>query len=768
MKRKLALLLVVCVAVSPLWAKKDKIKFDEQAAWSYIKEMSSDAMLGRKSGQPGGIMGEEYVASKFKEWGLEPAGDKGTFFQTFTIEHRNIFQGVTFEIITDELRRNFDYRDDWRVARYSGSGHFTAELVFVGYGICAPEKNYDDYMDVDVKGKFVLLTSGTPGKLGEKLDEELEMKNRIQAAKEHGALGVIGFKHPSSQSRYFSLRADKEKYDPEFVILTAGEEVMDFVFKELKTDLRYQFQQIDKLTKPQSFHTGVSAYISVRAEFDPQRKTRNVLAKITGIDEKLNKECVIIGGHMDHLGVGPNGDVYNGANDNASGTAVVMEIARVMKLNQIQPKRTVIFAAWAGEEQGLLGSRHYADHPTHPIEQTVTYFNLDMVAHGNGIVPFRGEYYGPQIWSTIKSKLSGDIIDYVEPGRGGPGGSDHSPFLAKGVPAYAIMTKGHHFKYHHPRDDADLVDPGLLKKVGDFVLQAVNIIANEPVDFIKEQRQESYQLKYQNLINFKWNILHKTIEHRTDVKDSHVDIQLSLVEQDEELSGDDLRVSVLNKLFQAKEHINQSKGLQLFSSSREVYGAIRDGKTTVIPGLKGIGSFSDSPQWASVMAGQGICTVFVDRPYLLFDENVLSDEGMDVIRALNQSGMLFILRQANPTQVKAILKCSKDPVFLIYQNLPDEEVLEAIKKDSSGIGFILSQDTEPSEYLETIDQAVQAMGSEYVAIVNEFCLWKQDGQNKMMDVISVMIQAEYDRSDLSHLFSGTFLRILQEAAEGTS
>ncbi|MGD2295388.1 MAG: hypothetical protein PVF22_06085, partial [Candidatus Aminicenantes bacterium] len=120
MRRFLGFVLVLFLLISPSLAKEKKLEFDAQAAWSYIKALCTDEMEGRRSGQPGGVLGEEYVASKFKEWGLEPAGDDGTYFQNFTIEHRNIGQGVTFEIITKTGRRNLYYNEDWRVGRYSG------------------------------------------------------------------------------------------------------------------------------------------------------------------------------------------------------------------------------------------------------------------------------------------------------------------------------------------------------------------------------------------------------------------------------------------------------------------------------------------------------------------------------------------------------------------------------------------------------------------------------------------------------------------------
>jgi hypothetical protein len=271
MRRILSVVLILFLFISPGLAKKEKVKFDAQAAWSYIKAMCTDEMEGRKSGQPGGIRGEEYIASKFKEWGLEPAGDNGTYFQNFTIEHRNIGQGVTFEILTNIGRRDFYYNEDWRVGRYSGSRHFVADIIFVGYGIHAPDKGFDEYADVDVKGKVVLM---------------------------------------------------------------ADQQVIEFMFKNHHVDARQLTHNIGSKNKTNSFNTGSKAYIGINAIYDPKRATRNVLAKISGSDPNLRDESVIIGGHMDHLGVSPLGDIYYGANDNASGTAVVMEIARIMKLNR--------------------------------------------------------------------------------------------------------------------------------------------------------------------------------------------------------------------------------------------------------------------------------------------------------------------------------------------------------------------------------------------------------------------------------------------------
>jgi len=686
-KKHLCLLLSLFILLSPAIAKNKKVTFDAQAAWSYIRDLAFDSMLGRKSGQPGGLMAEEYVASKFREWKLEPAGCNETYFQNFTIEHNNVAEGVVFEVITPRERRSFYYSDGWRVQRYSGSGHFAAEVVFVGYGIHAPEKGYDDYAGVKVKGKWVLFSTGAPPKLADKLKEEAKIQNRVKAAQDLGAVGVLGFRQETGRSRYFRLRLEKEIYKPDFVILSVENRIPNFIFKDLKTELRYLFQEINKTSSPMSLETGVKVFVSVKAVFDEKRPTRNVLAKISGVDKNLKNEYVIIGAHMDHLGINPLGEVMNGANDNASGTAVVMEIARIMKLNHLKPKRTVIFALWAGEEQGLLGSRYYADHPLYPIEKTVAYINMDMVGHGNGYVPFRGVYYAPHIWEMLKKKLPPEILGYVRPGRGGPGGSDHTPFLGKGVPGYAVMTEGYHFKYHQSRDDIDLIKPDILKRTGDFVEIAVEILASEPANLIKPMRQETYNLKYQTLINFKLSGLNEFIEKHQKAKDADVDLQLAIVSGKEGLRGDNLRINILQNILTASEKIKKAAGLTFYSSAYNLSRDIRQGKTTVMAGLKGIDAFKDDPRWLQVLAKQGIFFVLVDNPAYLFNQKELTEEGQKILKAANASGLLMVFKGLNTNQAKSLLETSPKPVIILTNNLPEKEVMELLKKKKAALGL---------------------------------------------------------------------------------
>lgn len=731
---------------------------------SYIEELAADAMRGRESGEPGGVMVEDYVAYKFREWGLEPAGNHETYYQNLTLEHSHVAEGVVFEILTGRERRNFYYGEDWKAQRLSGSGHFTAELVFVGYGIHAPEEEYDDYIGVEVKGKLVFFASDTPRQLKGNLKKEVQMQSRIKAAQDLGARGVIIFRRESDPHRRFRFRIQKEYYKPDFVILTVEDRITNFIFKDLGVDLRYLYREIEKTAKPMSFETGVKAFVSVNAIFDEKRPTRNVIGKISGTDDVLKDESVIIGAHMDHLGINPLGEVMNGANDNASGTAVVMEIARIMKLNQTKPKRTVIFALWAGEEQGLFGSRYYTDHPTHPIEKTVAYINMDMVGHGNGEVPFRGVYYGPQIWEVLKQKLPQEILDDVKPGRGGPGGSDHTPFMLKGIPGFFIITTPF-MKYHHSRDDADLINPEMLEKTGNFVHAAVKILASETQNFIQPMRREAFYLKYRTLMNFELSSLHQFIEHHREAKDSHVDLQLTLLAEKEGLSGDGLRTDILKNMLNATEEINKAKGVTFYSDASQISQDIRLGKTTLLVGLKGIRSFRDDPRWTQVLVKQGIDFVFIDDPASLFDEKELTEEGKGIVSTANASGLLLIFKGLNEAQTISLLESTRKPVVLFSRDLPGEEIQEQIKKRESALGLLLCRYDEPSTYFTKLDLAKKSLGTEHLLMVNEQCLWGKEGREQMLKVISEILKAKYGRDDISNLFSETFLNVLREVRE---
>jgi len=764
----LTLVLSAFLFVSPVPPQGKKASFDGQAAFEYIKVLASDTMQGRKSGEPSGQMAAEYIASKLKEWGLEPAGPKGGYYQDLTYEYYEVERGATLDIIAHNKTREFVHGEDWRHYRYSGSGTIGAGIVFVGYGISAPQKQYDDYSGIDVKDKLVLFSTAAPRRFEDTLREEARLQNRVKAAQEHGARGVLTFRS-DTQAAGPSLRAvlKKDIYKSDFVIISLESKVVDFIFKWQKADPRYFFQEIEATGKPQSYDLGVQSLVNLKVNFDEKRPTQNVLAKITGSDENLKNEFIIVGAHMDHLGIDMTGDVLNGADDNASGTAVVMEAARVMKLNKFRPKRTIVFALWAAEEEGLLGSKYYTENPVYPLEKTVANINLDMEGHGTGKVRAAGAYYAPEVWEVLKTRLPKDVMDNTIPGRGGPGGSDHSHFLYNGVPAFMVGTEGPHFKTNRVGDVIDLIKPEILKNSGHFVMAALEMLSTEPKVPILSRRKETFYWRFETIVNHKTTMLDEVIQEHKDVQDPDVDFQLAAIAEKAGLAGDALRIEMMKNLLAGKEKLAETKGLTLYGGPTPtgggMMGARGPSKTTVLVGLQGLASIRDDLRWAEVFSRQGVNFITLDRPESLFGDKGLNDEGKRIQEALGKANLLLIVKGLNPAQAKALLENSKKAVILQTSILPDKDILGLIKKTESAIGLVLGKDEDAASFVKKIDEAKKAIGTEYLSIVNENCLWQNVGKEQMLNVIVELLKAKYENEELANLFSGTFMRALNLA-----
>jgi len=769
--RPIAILSVcACLLLSPALPQGNKASFDGQAAFEYTKALASDSMMGRKSGEPGGAMGADYVVSKLKEWGVEPAGPKGSYFQDMTYEYYEVERGATLNIVAHNRNREFVYSEDWRQHRYSGSGTIGADIIFVGYGISAPKQEYDDYSGIDVKGKLVLFSTDTPRRFQDKLREESQLQNRIKAAQDHGARGVLTFRGDGQSAvAFFRGGLKKDIYRPDFVIISVESKVVDFIFKWQRADPRYFFQQIESTGKPQSYDMAVRSMINLRVIFDEKRPTQNVLARITGSDEKLRNEYVVIGAHMDHLGIDMTGDVLNGADDNASGTAVVMEVARVMKLNQFNPKRTIVFALWAAEEEGLLGSKYYTENPVYPLEKTVANINLDMEGHGTGKVNARGAYYTPEVWDILKTRLPKEILDNTISGRGGPGGSDHTHFLYNGVPAFMVSTDGPHFKTNRVGDVIDLIKPEILKKSGDFVVAAAEVLSTEPEIPILAKRKEMFYWRYETVVDYGTPALDAFIEANKDVQDPDVDTQLAVIDEKAGSSSDALRLEVMKGLIAGKEKLAASKGLSFYGAPAQrpmgggMLGPSRPAKTTVVAGLRGIASIRDDLRWAEVFSRQGAAFVALEQPGFMFGEKGLSDEGKKVTEALAKANLLLVVKGLNPAQTKALLESAKKPVGLLTASLPGEDILGLVKNTNSVVGIMLGKADDAASYVKKIDAGKKVVGAEYIAIVAENSLWGSDGKEQMINVLTELLKAKYENEELANLFSGAFMRALNRA-----
>ncbi|HSP91078.1 MAG TPA: M20/M25/M40 family metallo-hydrolase, partial [Vicinamibacterales bacterium] len=531
------------VLALPVFAEPTKIKVDGAVIKGYITHLSSDASQGRRTLTPGYEKAADWAAAKFKEWGLEPAGENGTYFQKVPMTGtRTAFVWTTGIPSLVVNGRPFYHREgSFAVDTASTPGaKVTGGVVFVGYGISAPSKGLDEYAGVDVKGKIVLALKGSPttaptprvafgpapapeaprpAGARDEWAEEATDKAKVMTAYAKGAAAVMLYNPDRAPAAGMpamgGMRARGEAMDPaaftrSFVYVS---DVDDSVFRWIMWRdpqetargfaARFAGMRADvKNKKARSSATGVTAALKgydTATPYGEQYKNnigRNVIAKIEGSDPALKAQYVIAGGHLDHVGV-TNGVIFNGADDNASGSAVTMEVARLLAASGVKPKRTLIFALWTGEEQGLIGSQYYSDHPTGGVsmDKTTAYFNMDMVGLGDRIgAP--GALNFPSIFAVIMKDQDPEVAKRVDASQAGPGGSDYSAFMERGIEALGLMTSGRggHPDYHDAGDDAAKMEADILGWTGQFVLQGMLSLADETsVNLLIPDRLVQYQ-----------------------------------------------------------------------------------------------------------------------------------------------------------------------------------------------------------------------------------------------------------------------------------
>jgi len=361
-------------------ALADELAPDAAKIRDHVTYLSSDDLAGRDSGEPGLEVAAEYIARFYAEYGLEPAGDNGSYFQHFTIPQGACFVQDAGAVIEFEEGGSVSWTPDSEVAAFGFTDGKTIEapLAFVGYGITTNEReksrglDYDDYAGLDVKGKVVIILrytprySGSENPFGGRRSRHAPFTAKIDNARKHGAVGVI-FVTPTG-------RPDQDCYgvvhraaprQPTMPALYARRAGIDHLLRRSGETVGRLVKKIDAELKPSSFELKGS-----KIRFATARRhllLRNVAGKLPGSDPKLAAETIVIGGHYDHIGRFGNqvaeknlGKIHNGADDNASGTAGIIELARLLSGGK-RPRRSFVFVAFSGEEIGLFGSRHWVN-----------------------------------------------------------------------------------------------------------------------------------------------------------------------------------------------------------------------------------------------------------------------------------------------------------------------------------------------------------------------------------------------------------------------
>ena len=473
----------------------------------HIQFLASDKLQGRRAGTPFADEAAKYIESEFRSYGLKPASTTG-FLQPFTfVSSVKLGDQNSLEFKSQSGSQKLKAGEAFMPLAFSPSQPVSGEAVFVGFGISAPELGLDSYSGIDPKGKIVLILRGSPdgdnphGKFAEFTQPGLEIQNKTLKAREKGAAGVL---FVSAEKSFHEDRLSRLRHDLNFldsgiptmvvnrdaaasILAAGGASLSDAEAKAKEANSAFNLKDVTI-----KFKTDI---VKINGN------SANVVGVLPGSDPQLASEYVVLGAHYDHLGLGgpeslaskPEGEIHHGADDNASGTTGLLEIARVLASERTKLKRSIMFIAFSGEELGLLGSGAYTKTPSVPLSTTVAMLNMDMIGRLLNGSLFVGGVGTSPTWKPLLEKLngamgptasaagngSGSRFQKLSLGEDGFGPSDHQSFYVRDIPVLFFFT-GTHDDYHKPSDTADKINVEGLKKVAEFVREIAVSVANEP------------------------------------------------------------------------------------------------------------------------------------------------------------------------------------------------------------------------------------------------------------------------------------------------
>ena len=468
-----------------------------------INFLASPQLKGRDTGTPENNQAAKYIAEQFRRAGLSPLGDdagKPGFFQPFTVTigaklgKQNLLAASQTTPSQTAKPEALALGRDFQPLNFSESGEAKAlAVVFVGFGITAPEYHYDDYTHLDVKGKAVLVLRNEPQKDDDKSifdgrqpTQHSALVNKAINARNHGARAMIlvnDASEPGAEDLLIPFDSLSGPQNPGILLLQVKRGVADGWLAHLSKTLSGLQEPIDQKLDPQSMPIDGLA-IDVRVDVAHiHAKTQNVAGVLRGADPQLTGEAVIVGAHYDHLGLGRHnaldpdsaGQIHPGADDNASGTAAVIELARELAARRAELKRSVVFLAFSGEELGLLGSAYYANRPLWPLDKTVAMLNLDMVGRVRDSKLYVGGTGTSPAFPKILEAANATGL-HLEYSRSGYGSSDHTSFYVKDIPVLFFFS-GLHPDYHRASDTPDKIDSADEARVTDLAARTLLALA---------------------------------------------------------------------------------------------------------------------------------------------------------------------------------------------------------------------------------------------------------------------------------------------------
>jgi len=456
--------------------------------------LASPALKGRYTGSPELETAASFIANRFQSFGVKPADGKD-YLQPLTVTiGARIGLDNKLKIESGGKKVEMTPGKEYIPISFSSSGKLAADVVFAGYGITATDLHYDDYAGIDVKDKIVMILRHEPQEFdehsvfgGKEPTTHSVFAMKASNAKQHGARGVILVNdmaaHPTESDKLIEFGRATGPTDSGILFVQVKYADAAAWIKAEGRDLREIEGGIDKHLQPRSFAlTHLKMELDVDIKHD-SKVVHNVTAYLPG----QTSEYIVVGAHYDHLGLGDEhslapsqiGKIHPGADDNASGTAGVIELARWFS-QQPQMKRGILFLTFAGEEEGLLGSQYYVNHPVLPLSDAVAMVNMDMIGRiRDGKVYVNGAGTGTTLTKVIEDLKPPEGLRFDLSEKLGYGGSDHMEFTLKQVPVLFFFS-GLHGDYHKPSDTADKINGADAVKLLGYVGDVVTKLAEDP------------------------------------------------------------------------------------------------------------------------------------------------------------------------------------------------------------------------------------------------------------------------------------------------
>ena len=463
-----------------------------------INYLAGPQLKGRDTGTPENDRAAKFIAEEFRHAGLEPLAaedGKKQFFQFFTVTvGAKLGKQNHLRVERAAGQEGLRLGEDYQPFNYSENGEARLPIVFAGFGITAPEYHYDDYQGLDVKDKAVLVLRNEPQKDDEKSifdgrqpTQHSALVNKAINARNHGARAMILVNDalaPGEEDRLIPFDSLSGPQNSGIMLLQVKRSVADgWLSASGKTLAALQKPIDDKLETQSMVIEGLTLDLRVDVRHIHAR-TQNVAGVLRGSDPQLSAQAVVVGAHYDHLGLGRHdaldpdaaGQVHPGADDNASGTAAVLELARLLAARRSELGRSVVFLTFSGEELGLLGSAYYTAHPLWPLDETVAMLNLDMVGRVRDSKLFVGGIGTSPGFPHILEGANTTSL-HLESSRSGYGSSDHTSFYVKDIPVLFFFS-GLHSDYHRATDTPDKINASEEARVTDLAERTLLALAS--------------------------------------------------------------------------------------------------------------------------------------------------------------------------------------------------------------------------------------------------------------------------------------------------